>query len=154
MKKIILPILLLAISANAFAAGPDTSTIEFLTIVLIIWGILEILLFFKIWGMTNDVRKIEGLLNENYSINSLALEAKIRKDIICGDKEHAKKLLLANFFKQVNTKYESEYQVHPTATIEEYVNTLQSQFNQIGEELPDNIKNLKKLSDFSRVFNL
>lgn len=33
----------------------------FLSIILIIFGVLQIILFFKIWGMTNDVSK---LLNE------------------------------------------------------------------------------------------
>ena len=30
--------------------------IDFLTIVLLIFGVLQIILFFKIWGMTNDVK--------------------------------------------------------------------------------------------------
>lgn len=32
--------------------------IDFLTIVLLIFGVLQIILFFKIWGMTNDIREI------------------------------------------------------------------------------------------------
>lgn len=32
--------------------------IDFLTIVLIIFGVLQIILFFKMWGMTNDIREI------------------------------------------------------------------------------------------------
>lgn len=32
---------------------------EFSAIVLIITGILQIILFFKIWGMTNDVKKLK-----------------------------------------------------------------------------------------------
>ena len=30
--------------------------IDFLTIVLLVFGVLQIVLFFKIWGMTNDIR--------------------------------------------------------------------------------------------------
>lgn len=30
-----------------------------LTIIGLIFGILQIILFFKIWGMTNDVKKIK-----------------------------------------------------------------------------------------------
>ncbi|MFV0312191.1 MAG: hypothetical protein ACK5KN_11165 [Dysgonomonas sp.] len=30
-----------------------------LSIIFIIFGILQIILFFKIWGMTNDIRKIK-----------------------------------------------------------------------------------------------
>ena len=32
--------------------------IEFLSIVMLVFGILQIILFFKIWGMTNDVKKL------------------------------------------------------------------------------------------------
>ena len=30
----------------------------FVSIIALIWGILNIILFFKIWGMTDDVRKL------------------------------------------------------------------------------------------------
>ena len=32
--------------------------IDFLTIVLLVFGVLQIVLFFKIWGMTNDIREM------------------------------------------------------------------------------------------------
>jgi len=31
---------------------------ELLSVIAIIFGVLQIILFFKIWGMTNDVRKL------------------------------------------------------------------------------------------------
>lgn len=36
---------------------------EVLAIILIIFGILQIILFFKIWGMTNDTDKIKRMIN-------------------------------------------------------------------------------------------
>ena len=38
--------------------------IEFLSILGIVWSILSIILFFKIWGMTNDVKEINHNLFE------------------------------------------------------------------------------------------
>lgn len=32
--------------------------IVFVSVIALIWGILNIILFFKIWGMTDDVRKL------------------------------------------------------------------------------------------------
>lgn len=32
--------------------------IDFLTIVLLIFGVLQIILFFKVWGMTNNIKRI------------------------------------------------------------------------------------------------
>ncbi len=35
----------------------------FVNFILIVFGILQIILFFKIWGMTNDTEKIKSMLN-------------------------------------------------------------------------------------------
>ena len=32
--------------------------IDFLIIVLLVFGVLQIILFFKMWGMTNDIKEI------------------------------------------------------------------------------------------------
>lgn len=34
--------------------------IDFLTIVLLVFGVLQITLFFKVWGMTNDIKEIRN----------------------------------------------------------------------------------------------
>lgn len=52
------------------------------SIVIIAFGILQIILFFKIWGMTNDVRK----LGKNIIGNSLD---EAHKQIILGNKDKA-----------------------------------------------------------------
>lgn len=44
--------------------------IEFLSIVMIIFGILQIILFFKIWGMTNDINRIRHLFEQLTQQNS------------------------------------------------------------------------------------
>jgi hypothetical protein len=42
------------------------NTMTLISVVLVIWGILEIILFFKVWGMTNDVENIKkNISNEN-----------------------------------------------------------------------------------------
>lgn len=38
--------------------------IDFLIIILLIFGVLQII-FFKVWGMTNDVRKIKNIFELN-----------------------------------------------------------------------------------------
>lgn len=38
--------------------------LELLSIIFLIFGILQIILFFKIWGMTNDVRAIKEYLTK------------------------------------------------------------------------------------------
>lgn len=38
---------------------------EFVTIILLIFGVLQIILFFKIWGMTNDVKRLANKFCSN-----------------------------------------------------------------------------------------
>lgn len=50
---------------------------EFLSFVLFVFGILQIILFFKLWGMTNDVRLLrKHFIDENQiKINSDAINS-------------------------------------------------------------------------------
>lgn len=41
-------------------------------IVMLVFGILQIVLFFKLWGMTNDVGQIKGLLSNLSTQNAAA----------------------------------------------------------------------------------
>ena len=43
----------------------------FVSIVIIVFGILQIILFFKLWGMTNDVKKIRKTISPNKSEDSI-----------------------------------------------------------------------------------
>ncbi len=47
---------------------------EFLSIVLLVFGVLQIILFFKLWGMTNDVRS----LKDKYTASNKELEYYIK----------------------------------------------------------------------------
>lgn len=38
----------------------NRAMIDFLTIVLLIFGVLQIILFFKMWGMTNDIKEMRN----------------------------------------------------------------------------------------------
>lgn len=40
--------------------------IELLSIVMLVFGILQIILFFKIWGMTNDISRIRRVIEKEF----------------------------------------------------------------------------------------
>ena len=74
----------------------------FMTIVFLVFGILQIILFFKIWGMTNNVKKIKEAFLEYLLVKpDLVKDAfyanirKIDKLIYLGDKEAARRMLLS-----------------------------------------------------------
>ena len=50
--------------------------IDFLTIILLIFGVLQIILFFKVWGMTNDIREIRNKYLKNE-------DEKRREEAVC-----------------------------------------------------------------------
>ena len=80
----------------------------FMTIVFLVFGILQIILFFKVWGMTNNVKKIKNkLCGNDFPAEDLferpdsvrdafyANTRKIDKLIYLGDKEAARRMLLS-----------------------------------------------------------
>ena len=58
--------------------------------IMFIWGILNIILFFKIWGMTNDIKDIKNLLMGNPSISIPTLSNNNAKDTSYKDSETIK----------------------------------------------------------------
>lgn len=71
-----------------------------LVIIAVVISILNIMLFFKIWSMTNDVKKIEHKLNERTSIN---IEVETLRLKMLGRIEEAEKLLNAEMEKNLRS---------------------------------------------------
>lgn len=73
---------------------------EFLSIVLIVFGVLQIILFFKMWGMTNDVDQIKNKLELQPEVeDEIIMEAQIKA--LNGEKEEAFKLYQKAFHKNI-----------------------------------------------------
>lgn len=73
---------------------------EFVTIILLIFGVLQIILFFKIWGMTNNVIKIkEKLEAQPETEDQLIIEAQTHA--LNGEKEKAFDLYKKAFHKNI-----------------------------------------------------
>lgn len=68
--------------------------IDFLTIVLLIFGVLQIILFFKVWGMTNDVNRIKKKLE-------IQPESEAQIKVLNGEKEKAFDLYQKAFYKSI-----------------------------------------------------
>lgn len=72
----------------------------FASIVIIVFGILQIILFFKLWGMTNDVKKIRKSLPYVSSDLSPA-----KMEFIIGNTDKAKEMLKKEFVLDVYESY-------------------------------------------------
>lgn len=74
----------------------------FIGIVIIVFGILQIILFFKFWGMTNDIREIRNQYinkSETYNTNDDIIINKSVKHKVSG------KILIAKFYDNDTYKY-------------------------------------------------
>jgi len=74
---------------------------EFLSVILIVFGILQIILFFKVWGMTNDVKKIKEIAQEGN--NSSWDAAKI--ETLAGNYDKAYEIYFKCFISDVYEQY-------------------------------------------------
>lgn len=72
----------------------------FVSIVIIVFGILQIILFFKLWGMTNDVKKIrKSLPNVSSDLSPAKME------FIIGNTDKAKEMLKKEFVLDIYESY-------------------------------------------------
>lgn len=122
--------------------------VEFIALISLVAGILQIILFFKVWGMTNDIRAIkkdhfDETVYEGYYEKALY----VRKNLILGKKENVKAMLLKNFMDNLEQNYTREGD-----SIQPYVDNLKNQFSIFDEELPSYISNMKTFKDFHSLF--
>lgn len=120
--------------------------IEFVSIIVAVFGILQIILFFKIWRMTNDVNRIKANLNCDRLANYPYLH--VRKLLLKGDKNSAKEYVLDSLLSDVVNFSIGEY----NGSLNDIKNKYRSLFEIIGEKIPDNIEKLESADDIKKVF--
>ena len=83
------------------------TTLNIVSIIIIVFGILQIILFFKLWGMTNDVNRIKnmldlkirqesqknGALHASPSINPIKIKQGWNSDITEEDKNRVQSII-------------------------------------------------------------
>ena len=122
---------------------------EFTVVLVVVFGFLSLILFFKVWGMCNTVKKIYLKMNEDtrYRLNANTSPetfnseiASIKEMIFCGKKTEAAyelKRLLYQFvlekkeWTQSPNRYGSLYIVRSNEKAEQIIGLLES----IGETI-------------------
>lgn len=172
MKKLLILLGLILITSNCFAyygsyssSSEDSEWLVFLLVLMIIGGILEIVLFFKIWGMTDNVKLVKDfLIKENVlTLNDKETASKIRKYYVMDDKEQCKRILLSRFMdiiesydhyvKNKDGSFTWVKGVGANESIQPYIDSLKKQFDKIGEKVPSFILNMKTVEDFYNLFS-
>ena len=186
MKRITIIALTLVSASSVFAyygdydyASYSTPKMEmpwwivFMSIVMIIWGILNIILFFKLWGMTNDVNILkEELIGKTTFNNRSEKVVFLWKSLVEGKTDRVKRELLKNFVVNVKTAYGKipsgdyvkqedgstkwvDYKEKTMNTsIRPYVENLMMQYARFDAEVPAYIKRMQTFGDFYNIFDL
>jgi hypothetical protein len=145
--------------------------VEFIAIVSLVAGILQIILFFKVWGMTNDIK---ALKNDHFYETKFEEKGEmarfLRKNLVLGNNNTVKRILLQNFIDNVEQGYRklklggyvkdekgqdrwvSYREKNMKESIAPYVNNLIQQYTKIGEEVPVYITRMKTFGDYYMLF--
>lgn len=116
--------------------------INFLSIVLLVFGVLQIILFFKVWGMTNNVQRIKEELcaGENDFYKLMLLEEKEKAFHLVKEKLVKK---LRNDMSRCGSK---ETFIHCTS----YIKTYMEKASLTGYELPKHLQDAGTFWDYSK----
>jgi hypothetical protein len=148
MKKLLSITALSCISVPMFAQDNYSSpygTLIFVSLIILAAAILQIILFFKIWGMTNDVAKLKMMKEKDEEI-SIDFNVEIKTFYVSGDIKSAKELIYRKFFNKINHLAGND-------SIVSYKKELSNDLLMIGEKLPVIIDSAFVLGDIEDTFN-
>ena len=127
----------------------------FIGFVCIVFGILNIILFFKVWSMCNDVKRIAEHFcgtdyKPKYNFSSIDLS----------DGKDARKAMITEL-KDVARKsrgiyiedYESQYGVNPNTEIANIIKKYKGVFDSLDEKFPKDFESIKSLEDLWEKFD-
>lgn len=116
---------------------------EFLILVMLVMGILQIILFFKVWIMTNDVGKIKDMVTFGGSFEEY---------MVLGDKEKAFESLKMSLTKRLVSDFS---EIGPNFTpygsiekVDKYIPIYIERAKLTGHELPEHLTSGKKFYDY------
>ena len=168
-KRLFISIIFMTMVFNCYAYNDgygSSGWLIFISVVMIVWGILEIILFFKIWRMTNDVHR---LTQEHFGELRLPEGCEsdfLRRNLIMGNTDMVRKTLLAQFFDEITTSYDQmpsgkfvnekgwvDFRAENLQkSIAPQVENLKKQFEAIGQPLPKFLTDMKTYNDFYSLF--
>ena len=158
---------------DSYLASMDESSgwLTFFAILIFVWGVLQIILFFKVWGMTDDIKAMKkDHFCETVFESKSQMARFLRNNLVLGNMENVKRTLLKNFIDNVEHGYEQlerygsvkdEKGAEQWVSLEEknlqesilpYVDNLRKQYEKIGEELPVYIQRMQTFNDYFKLF--
>lgn len=103
---------------------------DFMVLISVIFGILSLILFFKVWGMCNNISRINKKINKNDDIET-TIEFLLR----IGEKEKAKEVLLNRILTN-DTIFNSRSSLTPDEKIQEICDLYKDELETLGINIP------------------
>lgn len=147
MKKLSIACLALTVSLPIFAYGYESSNdFTFTEFVTIVAGVLQAILFLKIWGATNDIRKIKEHLEP-----SELMQSDLRILHFSGHHNQAVELLNKRFFKSVDIAFSncSNSDRFPKI-LEKVIEKYKPMYDALGEEVPESITSITSYEQYKK----
>ncbi len=120
-------------------------TEKILLLVTLVAGVLQIILFFKLWAMTDDVRLLR---NKMAAPSAESMEEEVRRAIVFGEKECAARIIVIAFIKKVRDADMSD-----AATLVKLKAKLSADLNKVGAKMPEVIEGLETPKEYYALFN-
>lgn len=120
----------------------------FVSIVIIVFGVLQIVLFFKLWGMTNDVKIIKNK-KESERIDILLNEAQIYN--LSNNKEDAFESYKKAFYTSVSNLYNQTKGGNPIWISEYWKKNYPNIVSYYKRHVPSDIIDFKEYDSFDKV---
>lgn len=157
---------ILSLAPNAVFAyssyGREPETPGIIIFLWVVFGVLSVVMFFKIWGMTNDIKTIKKkILDEELAdLKAIAGDQQyqwLRKNMLAGKIDYVKLRLVDNFAKVVERTFNDQKGIDKTEkmtqSIRPLVEKLQKQFDKIGEPIPQYISKMETYNDYFNMFS-
>lgn len=121
----------------------------FTGLVMIAFGILQIILFFKMWGMTNDVRKV----SDKFTGDS---PKDLKKAILKEDKGRIAEILFDAMFNEMQCCYDDSFaHVDGEKDFIEQISNLKKEYKdkylKYGINFPESIDKIEKREDIENL---
>ena len=97
----------------------------FLIFISIIFGVLSLILFFKIWGLCNDIKQLKN----HYLIQNEDLDTEFEFFVKIGEIEKAKRILYKQIF---SSNYFSNQEWKSSSKITKSLKDFKDKLNQVG----------------------
>lgn len=129
----------------------------FLSLTLLVFAVLQIILFFKVWGMTDNVKALREQIAPSYSSRTSVSVSQILKESYKGN-PNLSNILFDAYYEGLQNCYSVIKPDGSEVPSSEFVEMLKNEYKPIYEKVgipfPPVFESIKNREDFEKAFSL